>query len=321
MDSPQETPAGIIAAFEVSRIIPGSVYVEARSPADVLAAIRDLNGVPSRPHLEFVPLGERPLLLDCHFIDIEAGTWVRVRRGKYRNDLAYVQTVNRVANEATVLLVPRLSPQGGPQAGKKSQKGKEKRSAQVRPRACLFDPLLNSSFRQLDEGRFESRGQLFRGGLIEMIIPDHRLGLATPTPEELDSFGRSQGVDASVIAKSWSEYSVAAVTPDTQVRIMSGEQSGLIGHALLITGDTCQFRPQSQPKSIIDVHLSNLRVHFCVGDYVRVKTGIFVGSVGWVTQVEQMPETDVVTFIDEASMKEGRPKEVSIFRLSLQHFI
>jgi hypothetical protein len=76
MDSPQETPAGIIAAFEVSRIIPGSVYVEARSPADVLAAIRDLNGVPSRPPLEFVPLGERPPLLDCHFIDIEAGTWV-----------------------------------------------------------------------------------------------------------------------------------------------------------------------------------------------------------------------------------------------------
>jgi hypothetical protein len=229
--------------------------------------------------------------------------------------------VNRVANEATILLVPRLSPQGVPKAGKKSQKGKEKRSAQVRPHTCLFDPLLNSSFRQLNEGRLESGGQLFRGGLIEIIILDHWWGLATLTPEELDLFGWSQGLDASMIAKSWSEYSVAAVMPDTQVQIMLGEQSGLIGHMLLITGDTCQFRPQSQPKSIIDIHLSNLCIHFCVGNYVHIKTGKFVGSVGWVTQVEQMPETDIIMFIDEASMKEGRPKEVSIFRLSLQHFI
>jgi transcription elongation factor len=102
---------------------------------------------------------------------------------------------------------------------------------------------------------------------------------------------------------------------------VSGEQSGLVGEVLNIAGDICQFRSLSPPQSIIDVHLSNIRIHFNVGDYVRVKAGIFVGSIGWVTQVEQRPDVDIVTFIDEAMIKKGEAKEVSIFRRSLQHYI
>jgi transcription elongation factor SPT5 len=280
-----------------------------------LAAIRDLHGVPKRPIVDFVPLEERSALLDCHVIDIETGTWVRVRRGKYRNDLAYVQAVNQVVNEATVLLVPRL-PDGVPQAGKASRKAKQRRPAPVRPHPCLLDPLLATSFRQLDDGRFESRGQVFRGGLIELKLQDHRLRLAVPTAEELDMFGRSQGVAASIMAKSWSKYSVTALMPDTRVRIVSGEQSGLTGRVVNITGEICQFCSDSSANRNIDVPLSNIRVHICVGDYVRVKAGTFVGSVGWVMQVEQGPDTDIVTFMDETLIKKGEAQDVSIFRLS-----
>ena len=80
---------------------------------------------------------------------------------------------------------------------------------------------------------------------------------------------------------------------------MSGKQLGLIEHVLFINDHTCQFQPQSQPKYIINVHLSNLQIHFCVDDYVHIKMGIFMRSIGWVTQVEQMPETDIVTFINK----------------------
>ena len=270
-----------------------------------MAAIGGLHGVPGRPLLDFVPLEERPTLLSCHFINVEAGTWVRVRNGKYRKDLAYVQSVNRAENEATLLLVPRLSP-----ARNKSRTMKGKQRAQSRPHPGLFDPSLSGvSFRQLDDGRFQSRGQFFRGGLIEMIISDHRLRLAVPTVEELDVFSRSQGVEASVMAKIWSKCSLADVAPETPLRIVSGEQAGLVGHIFNIAGDICQFRSRSLQ---IDVHVSNIRVHFSVGDYVRVKTGVSMGSVGWVTEVEQRPDVDVVTFIDDASMKKGEPKEVRI---------
>jgi transcription elongation factor SPT5 len=322
MDSPQENPPATLAAFELSTVILGSIYVEAKSPNDALMAIRDLNGVPKRPRIDFVSLEERSALLGCQFKDIEAGTWVRISRGRYRNDLAYVQCVNGVENEATVLLVPRLSPDGVLQAGKASRKEKEKVPARVRPHPCLFNPPPSgASCRRLDDGRVEFKGQVFRCGLLEMNLSYHRLMLASPTAEELDVFGRSHGVEASVIGKSWSNHSVTALTPDAVARIVSGEQSGLVGEVLNIAGDICQFRSLSPPQSIIDVHLSNIRIHFNVGDYVRVKAGIFVGSVGWVTQVEQRPDVDIVTFIDEAMIKKGEAKEVSIFRRSLQHYI
>jgi transcription elongation factor SPT5 len=139
--------------------------------------------------------------------------------------------------------------------------------------------------------------------------------------EELDVFGRSEGVEASVIAKSWSKLSVTALTPDAQVRIVSGEQSGLVGELLSIVGDTCQFRSLSPPKISFDVHLDNLRIHFDVGNYVRVKAGMYVGSVGWVTKVEQGLDTDLVTFIDEVAIKRMEAKEVSTFLESLQRLI
>jgi hypothetical protein len=240
MDSLQETRPATLAAFELSTIIPGSVYVEAKSPNDVLNAIRDLNGVPKRLCINFVPLEERLALLSGHFMDIEASTWVHVSRGRYHNDLGYVQTTNRVENEATILLVPQLSPDG-----KASRKGNEKR---VRPRPYLFDLVLSSArIHQLDHCRVEYKGHVYRGGLVEKTFSYHQLRLATPTAEELHVFGQSQGVEASVMATSWSKDSVAAMAPDAQVRMVSGEQSGLTGHILSITGDTCQFCPESPP--------------------------------------------------------------------------
>ena len=322
MDSPLEIASATLAAFELSRVIPGSIYIEAKSAEDALIAIRDLNGVPKRPRIAFVPLEERSVLLGWHIMDIEAGTWVRVIRGKYRKDLAYVQRVNQVEHEATVLLVPRLLPDYVPQAGKASRKGKRKASARVRPHPCLFNrPLSSALCHQLDDGRVQISGQVFRGGLLETTFSYHQLRLAIPTIEELDVFGRSEGVEASVIAKSWSKLSVTALTPDARVRIVSGEQSGLVGELLNIVDETCQFRSLSPPKITFDVHLYHLRIHFDVGNYVRVKAGMYVGSVGWVTKVEQGLDTDFVTFIDEVAIKRREAKEVSIFRQSLQRFI
>jgi transcription elongation factor len=97
---------------------------------------------------------------------------------------------------------------------------------------------------------------------------------------------------------------------------VSGEQSGLTGRVVNITGEICQLCSDSSANRNIDVPLSNIRVHICVGDYVRVKAGTFVGSVGWVMQVEQGPDTDIVTFMDETLIKKGEAQDVSIFRLS-----
>jgi hypothetical protein len=69
----------------------------------------------------------------------------------------------------------------------------------------------------------------------------HWLRLATLMVEELDMFGPSLGVVASIMAASWSKYSVTAFMPDTGVQIVSSEQLALIAQVLDIAIETCQF--------------------------------------------------------------------------------
>jgi hypothetical protein len=92
---------------------------------------------------------------------------------------------------------------------------------------------------------------------------------------------------------------------------VSGEHSGLTGNVLTITGDICEFLPDSI-SAVIDVYFLDLRLHFCVGDFVRVKAGRFSGSVGWVTDVDRRVKADLVTIINKGSAANTEPKEVSI---------
>jgi hypothetical protein len=68
VNSHQASEPQILAAFEVSNFIPGSVYIEAIDTVSVSTAIRGLNGVPRSPRVDFVPLEDRPALLNCQTI-------------------------------------------------------------------------------------------------------------------------------------------------------------------------------------------------------------------------------------------------------------
>jgi transcription elongation factor len=288
------------------------VYVEATDQGAVLTAIRGVHGVLSSPRLEFVPLEDRPAVLTRHVIPID-GKWVRVGgRGRYRGDLGYVRTVHPDECTATILLVPRL-----PADGRRSQRGKK-----IRPPPRIFDPRLSGHpVLELPDGGLILNRDTYRGGLIQMVFDDTDLRFAVPTAEELDIFDRSLGMDVSRMAKEWSECSARALTPDSRVRVVSGELSGLIGRVLTITGGICQLVSDSAPANVIDIVPSDLRIHFYTGDYVRVKAGTFAGSVGWVTDVERSADLDIVTFIDEASKADKNPKEVSTSHMSTRKFI
>ena len=75
--SPQASVPRILAAFEVSNFVPGSVYIEARDLGAVSTAIHGLDGVPRTPRVDFVRLEDRPALLSCHTIS-KAGKRVHV---------------------------------------------------------------------------------------------------------------------------------------------------------------------------------------------------------------------------------------------------
>src|SRR5215471_1475812 len=79
-------------------------------------------------------------------------------------------TVDQTTNEATILLVPRLSPNA------KNPQGKHLR--QPRPNPCPFDPQLSGlQFQHLEDGGVSFKLSTFRGGLLEMVFADDKLRL------------------------------------------------------------------------------------------------------------------------------------------------
>ncbi len=97
----------IISIFTVSKA-PGWVYVETTSQPTLADVCKNLLGI----HIadaKFIPVEERQALLtkDTSKPDLEAGSWVRVRRGPYAKDIGLVLSVWDNAEFCTVQLVPR----------------------------------------------------------------------------------------------------------------------------------------------------------------------------------------------------------------------
>ncbi|KAK8953579.1 hypothetical protein KSP40_PGU003815 [Platanthera guangdongensis] len=98
----------IFSVFALDHV-KGFVYIEADKVCDVFEACNGLCILyPSR--VEFVPRIEAPSLLSIQkkACAISKGTWVRMKNGKYKGDLAEVVLMNDAKKRVTIKLVPRI---------------------------------------------------------------------------------------------------------------------------------------------------------------------------------------------------------------------
>ncbi|KAI0918158.1 hypothetical protein AcV5_002926 [Taiwanofungus camphoratus] len=121
----------IISIFMLPGVV-SHLYVEA---ATIQGALLDVMGscLANRKYT-VVPLEERATLLKMRYSrhNVPSDSWVRVRRGRYKGDLAYVTSVDN-ESDAELWVVPRLSTH----AWQKRKQGKcGKRD---RPAPALFD--------------------------------------------------------------------------------------------------------------------------------------------------------------------------------------
>lgn len=291
----------LLTAFERSTFLRGSVYIQARSLSDVTNAIQGVAGVNVHQTYQCIPVEEWDALVNprCSINDI--GHWVRVYgKGKYRNDLAHVLNVDLVSKRAVVLLVPRVSSNED-----ESHKGKRKKIARCRLPPRLFNPEhVASNLEQLDGGRVRYHGKVYHNGLIELSFPLEKLRAASPSPSaaELEVFSRSEAIEIPIMVRAWSELATSSVLPGNRIHITSGEQAGLIGNVLEAGGGVVKCVSESS-ETLIEVPVTSVRMYFCVGDYIQVIAGANVGKFGGIINVERGVSTDLVTFIDDASIQ------------------
>ena len=316
-------PARIISAFERGGAMSGYVYVEARRQADVMDTLQDLSNVYPRTKMVLVPVKEMPDLLRVQKSEeLAPGGWVRIKRGKYQNDLAQIEEVETNGLEVTVRLVPRLDYGLNEDSSAPVLDAKRKRagaSTTNRPPQRLF----SEAEAKKKHGKFLSAtsglggkswgyfGDTYIDGfLIKDMKVQHLITKnVNPRLEEVTMFARgaedgTSNLDLASLADTLKNRTAEdSYLPGDPVEVFRGEQQGLVGRTNSTRGDiiTLQVTEGELAGQLIDAPVKTLRKRFREGDHVKVIGGSrYQDELGMVVQVKD----DTVTLLSDMSMQE-----------------
>ena len=302
----------------------GYIYVEARRQADVMEALEDMTNVYPRSKTILVPVKEMPDLLRVQKSEaLVPGGWVRIKRGKYQEDLAQIEEVETNGLEVTVRLVPRLDYGLNEDTGAPLQDPKRKRpgmsSAAARPPQRLF----SEAEAKKKHGKYLSAasglggkswgylGETYVDGfLIKDMKVQHLITKnVNPRLEEVTMFARgaedgTSNLDLASLAETLKNSTAEdSYLPGDPVEVYRGEQQGLVGRTSSTRGDivTIQVTEGDLAGQLIDAPVKSLRKRFREGDHVKVIGGSrYQDELGMVVQVKD----DTVTLLSDMSMQE-----------------
>lgn len=315
-------PLKIITAFARENSMQGYVYVEARKQSDVMNALQGItNCYPNSKGL-LVPVAEMPdLLRVVKRAEILPNTWCRMKKGKYAGDLAQIEAVMENGLEVRIRIVPRIDYS---KANIDDGSGKRKRPQTLsagRPPPRLFseqEARKATKYIQATTGPTGKRMFTFQGENYEdgYLVKDVKLNMidtenVNPTLEEVSRFASggedgTESLDLSQLAASMkASLGSSGYEPGDMVEVYDGEQQGVIGQAVNVTGDIVTIRiTEGDPEmvgSTVDVPFKGLRKKFSEGDHVKVTgSSRYKDEVGLVVRIVN----DSVTFVSDVSLQE-----------------
>lgn len=287
----------------------GYIYIEAEKLTAVDVAIRGFPDIYASNKL-LVPVEEFPNLLRASKssdVKVEPGSYVRVKRGKFKGDLAIVDNVEDNGLEVILQLVPRIDYKGGEID---EDTGKRKRiSSKFRPPQRLFskkdaleyDPsnlIVKSNTSFYYKGEEYIDGFLFKQFKLQFLETQN----VHPKLEEISRFntGDDDKLDLTSIAQSLKSSKATVFNTGDRVQVLQGEQQGLQGDVISAANETVLIKPSGIQSSNLEFPISNLRKIFHEGDHISVIKGNHNGHTGIVVSVKE----DHVTFISDQSHKD-----------------
>ncbi|KAH6759142.1 global transcription factor group A2 [Perilla frutescens var. frutescens] len=234
------------------------IYIEADKEAHVKEAIKGMRNIFTSKIL-LVPIKEMTdvLSVESKAIDISRDTWVRMKIGTYKGDLAKVVDVDNVRQRATVKLIPRIDLQ----ALANKLEGREV------PKKKAFTP--PARFMNIDEARTQN---------------------VQPTFDELEKFrqpGESGDGDMSSLSTLFANRKKGHFMKGDRVIIVKGDLRNLKGWVEKVEEDTVHIKPNEKglPKTLA-ISDKELCKYFEPGNHVKVVSGATEGATGMVVSVE-----------------------------------
>lgn len=281
------------------------IYVEAYKQSHVKHAIEGVSAL-RRGYWrqKMVPLKEMTDVLRVFkdIIQVKPKSWVRIKRGIYKEDVAQVDYVNTARNQITLKIIPRIDYTIQRGIMRNVTDAGEKRKKKRRPAQKMFDKetlqmngaeiTQDGDFYVFENQRYRS-GFLYKTMAMSAIVTDG----VKPTLSELERFEISvDDADLELGRSTAKEEIVHSFIPGDMVRVAEGELINLLGKILSVDGNTITIQPKHDDlKDPLEFTAAELQKYFKVGDHAKVIKGKYEGDTGLIVRVE---ENVIVLFSD-----------------------
>ncbi|ONK67786.1 uncharacterized protein A4U43_C05F3760 [Asparagus officinalis] len=276
------------------------IYVEADKEAHVKEACKGLRNIFNSAKVMLVPIKEMTdvLSVESKIVDLARDTWVRMKLGIYKGDLAKVVDVDNVRQKVTVKLIPRIDLQN--LAAKLEGRDVGRKKAFVPPPRFFNIDEAREMHIRVERRRDRDSGEyfetvdnmMFKDGFLYKTVSMKSISSQSiqPTFDELEKF-RKPGDDADGDMASLSTLFVnrkkGHFMKGDAVVVVRGDLKNLMGWVEKVEEENVHIRPKMEglPKTLA-FNEKELCKYFKPGDHVKVVSGVQEGATGMVVKVE-----------------------------------
>ncbi|MBN3319107.1 SPT5H factor, partial [Atractosteus spatula] len=285
--------------------VKGYIYIEAYKQTHVKSAIEGVGNLRMGFwNQQMVPIKEMTDVLKVvkEVTNLKPKSWVRLKRGLYKDDIAQVDYVEPSQNTISLKMIPRID-FDRIKARMSLKDWFAKRKKFKRPSQRLFDAekiralggevTTDGDFLIFEGNRYSRKGFLFKSFAMSAVITDG----VKPTLSELEKFeDQPEGIDLEVVTETTGKEREHNLQPGDNVEVCEGELINLQGKILSVDGNKITILPKHEDlKDPLEFPAQELRKYFRMGDHVKVIAGRYEGDTGLIVRVE---ENFVILFSD-----------------------
>ncbi|GAB2296608.1 hypothetical protein Dimus_030719, partial [Dionaea muscipula] len=274
------------------------IYIEADREAHVREAIKGMNKIYGR-QIFLVPIKEMTdaLSVESKAIDLSRDSWVRMKSGTYKGDLAQVMEVDSVRQRVTVKLIPRIDLQA--LANKLEGRESAKKKAFVQPPRLMNVVETSFSIIRIDRRRDPLSGEYFEyiGGMRfkdgfmwkDVSMKSIRSQDIQPTFDELEKFRQSGEGDGHLanMPTLFTNRKKGHFLKGDAVIVVKGDLKNLKGWVKKVEDSYVHIRPNEKDlPSTLAISEKELCKYFDPGNHVKVVSGTHEGVTGMVIMVD-----------------------------------
>ncbi|VFQ63091.1 unnamed protein product [Cuscuta campestris] len=282
------------------------IYIEAEKEAYVREAVKGMPNMSSGSKIMLVPIKEMTQVVSVETKSVTdhvtRDTWVRMKAGTYKGDLAKVVDIDNVEHRVMVKLIPRINLKA--LANKLQGKEVLEKSAVTPPARLMNVNEARELYVRVDRTRDRSNGDyddviggmLFKDGFLYKKVSIRSLSTSNvqPTFDELDKFRHGDHMPSLSANRKRSCF-----MKGERVIVGVGDLKNLKGTVEWVEQDhMVHIKPDEKglPKTLAISH-QNICKCFEVGNYVKVVSGAAEGETGLVLAIER----HIVNIVSDAT--------------------